>query len=71
MLTDAQVAEAATALFRAELDNEPIDPISQTYPEAEVEDTRALVKQVMESVAHLEVPLVVDAGAGHNWDEAH
>jgi DNA polymerase-1 len=40
-------------------------------PEAEVEETRALVKQVMESVAHLEVPLVVDAGAGHNWDEAH
>jgi DNA polymerase I len=40
-------------------------------PEAEVEETRALVKQVMESVAHLEVPLVVDAGAGHNWEEAH
>ncbi len=38
MLTDAQVAEAASALYRAELDNVPITPISETYPEADVED---------------------------------
>jgi DNA polymerase I-like protein with 3'-5' exonuclease and polymerase domains len=25
----------------------------------------------MEGAARLAVPLVVDAGAGHNWDEAH
>ena len=48
MLTDAQVAEAATALFRAELDNEPIDPISQTYPEAEVEDAYRISTAVTE-----------------------
>jgi DNA polymerase-1 len=47
------------------------DELLFEVPEAEVEETRALVKQVMESVARLEVPLVVDAGAGHNWDEAH
>ena len=38
MLTDDQVAEAAAALFRAEVDGVPIDPISQTYPEADVAD---------------------------------
>ena len=38
MLTDEQVAEAAAALFRAELDGEPIEPISQTYPDADVPD---------------------------------
>ena len=38
---------------------------------AEVEDTAALVKGVMEGAAHLKVPLIVDTGAGPNWDEAH
>ena len=39
--------------------------------EAELEATRALVKEVMESSAALDVPLVVDTGIGDNWDEAH
>jgi len=39
--------------------------------EAELEATRALVKEVMESAATLDVPLVVDTGIGDNWDEAH
>ena len=38
MLTDQQVAEAARALHQAELDNVPITPISETYPDADVED---------------------------------
>jgi DNA polymerase-1 len=44
-------------------------------PAAEVPDTIALVKRVMEKApepaVHLGVPLVVEAGAGDNWDEAH
>jgi len=39
--------------------------------ESELEATRALVKEVMESAATLDVPLVVDTGIGDNWDEAH
>jgi 2-oxo-hept-3-ene-1,7-dioate hydratase len=38
MLTDEQVAEVAAALYRAELDCAPIAPISETYPDADVED---------------------------------
>jgi 2-keto-4-pentenoate hydratase len=38
VLTDEQVAEAAAALYQAELDNEPIAPISETYPDADVDD---------------------------------
>jgi len=30
-----------------------------------------LVQYEMESVASLAVPLVVEAGIGANWDEAH
>jgi DNA polymerase-1 len=44
-------------------------------PEAEVADTIAIVKEVMESAPHpavaLNVPLRVDARAADNWDEAH
>ena len=38
MLTDEQVAEAASALYHAELDNDPTAAISETYPDADVED---------------------------------
>jgi DNA polymerase-1 len=44
-------------------------------PEAEVEATIAALRPVMEKAAlpalELSVPLVVDAGAGDNWAEAH
>jgi len=40
-----------------------------------VEDTIAAVRRVMETAAtpavHLDVPIVVDAGRGANWAEAH
>ncbi len=39
--------------------------------ERELEETAALVKEVMERAGRLRVPLVVDLGWGKNWDEAH
>ena len=47
------------------------DELVFEVPETEVEATAALARSVMEQVAHLDVPLVVDTGVGHNWDEAH
>ena len=38
---------------------------------AEVDVTIAVVKRVMEGAATLSVPLLVEAGAADNWDEAH
>ena len=44
-------------------------------PEAEIEKTSALVREVMEAAAgparELTVPLVADAGVGATWAEAH
>lgn len=39
--------------------------------EAETEQTRALVKTVMENAAVLSVPLIADAGVGKDWTQAH
>jgi DNA polymerase-1 len=40
-------------------------------PEAEVEATAALARDVMEGAATLTVPLVVETGWGRTWAEAH
>jgi DNA polymerase I len=47
------------------------DELIFEVPEAEIEATRKLVVKVMESAAHLDVPLVVDTGVGDDWEEAH
>lgn len=39
--------------------------------EAEVDATIRIAKSVMEGAASLSVPLVVEAGVGNNWDDAH
>ena len=47
------------------------DELVLEAPEAEKEYVMALVKEKMEGVIELQVPLKVDIGAGKNWDEAH
>lgn len=37
----------------------------------EVDNIKNKIKQLMESVVLLKVPLIVDTGVGNNWDEAH
>ena len=47
------------------------DELVLEVPEAELETVKANVVGLMQSVATLDVPLVVEAGVGDNWDEAH
>ncbi len=51
------------------------DELIFEVPEAEVEKTARIVRNVMENAhkpaVHLDVPIVVDAGSGKNWAEAH
>jgi DNA polymerase-1 len=47
------------------------DELLFEVPQKEVEQAAATIKQVMESVATLSVPLVVETGRGHSWAEAH
>ena len=47
------------------------DELVFEVPEAEVDETGAVVKRVMEGAAHLDVPLTVDVGTGTSWADAH
>ena len=47
------------------------DELCFSVPEAEMEAVQALVKETMENVVELAVPLLVDANYGANWGQAH
>lgn len=63
------------ALEKAKLNGKMLlqvhDELIFEVPSSELEDTAALVKQIMESVADLDVPLIAEAGHGQSWAEAH
>jgi DNA polymerase-1 len=47
------------------------DELVFEVPEAEMETVRPLIREEMEGVLALEVPMRVDMAAGKNWSEAH
>jgi DNA polymerase-1 len=47
------------------------DELVLEVPDEELEAVKAKVVELMQSVATLDVPLVVETGVGSNWDEAH
>jgi len=47
------------------------DELVLEVPEQELGEVKDKVRDLMQSVAKLEVPLIVDVGVGDNWDQAH
>ena len=47
------------------------DELLLEVPEAEADEAKALVRQVMEGALKLDVPLVADARLGRSWAEVH
>ncbi|UCG38905.1 MAG: DNA polymerase I [bacterium] len=47
------------------------DELVLEVPEGEAERSAGFVRETMETVMELEVPLVVDVGWGNNWAQAH
>jgi DNA polymerase-1 len=67
------------ALAKAGLTAKPLlqvhDELLFEVPEAEIDDTAALAREVMEGACaphcEISVPLVVETGSGRSWDTAH
>jgi DNA polymerase-1 len=47
------------------------DELVLEVPEKELENVKETVRDLMQNIATLEVPLIVDVGVGENWDQAH
>ena len=60
-----------TTHFDAKMIMQVHDELVFEVADDQVEDLVKEVKVRMESAAELKVPLIVDAGIGENWDEAH
>jgi len=47
------------------------DELVLEVPDAEIPSVKAQLIELMQSIARLDVPLIVDVGVGENWDKAH
>jgi DNA polymerase I len=57
--------------LRSKLIMQVHDELVLEVPEMELDQVREKVRELMQDVAKLEVPLIVDVGVGDNWDQAH
>jgi len=78
--TAADLIKLAMIAVQAWLDREKLktllimqvhDELVLEVPEDELENAKKQVRELMQNVAQLEVPLIVDVGVGDNWDQAH
>jgi len=61
----------ATGEFDAKMIMQVHDELVFEVAEAEVASFSEKVLEIMQDAAALDVPLIVEAGMGDNWDEAH
>ena len=57
--------------FEARLLIQVHDELDFSVPESELEALSALVKDAMENVVELKVPLIADVSSGQSWAQAH
>jgi DNA polymerase-1 len=74
LIKKAMIATAAwltASGLRSKLVLQVHDELVLEVPKAELDTIRAELPKLMGGVAALKVPLLVEVGAGDNWDEAH
>jgi DNA polymerase-1 len=78
--TAADLIKLAMIAVQAWLDREKLktllimqvhDELVLEVPQGELEEAKEKVRELMQNVAQLDVPLIVDVGVGDNWDQAH
>jgi DNA polymerase-1 len=47
------------------------DELVFEVPNEEIEIFNVNVKKIMENIASLDIPLIVEIGSGINWEQAH
>jgi DNA polymerase-1 len=60
-----------TGKLRTKLIMQVHDELVLEVPDQEVDTVKHMLPKLMNGVAKLAVPLVVDVGVGPNWDQAH
>ena len=68
---DRGVAQVAEEGFAAKLLIQVHDELDFSVPRSEVEALSAMVREVMEGVVELKVPLIADVSSAPTWAEAH
>ena len=71
MAMNEVVRRMAAEDFEAKLLLQVHDELDFSVPQGEIERLSALVKDVMENVCELKVPLIADVSYGATWAEAH
>ena len=66
----SEAAELEKPPPRRQIDSED-DEMDVEVEAGAVEELSATVSQLMSDVGVLDVPLLVEAGTGDNWDQAH
>jgi DNA polymerase-1 len=78
--TAADLIKLAMVAVQAWLDREKLktllimqvhDELVVEVPGGELEEVKRQLRELMQNVAKLNVPLIVDVGVGDNWDQAH
>jgi DNA polymerase-1 len=78
--TAADLIKLAMIAVQAWLDREKLktllimqvhDELVLEVPQGELEEAKEKVRELMQNVAQLDVPLIVEVGVGDNWDQAH
>jgi DNA polymerase-1 len=57
--------------LKAKLIMQVHDELVLEAPDAEISSVKSNLRELMQSVAKLDVPLIVEVGVGENWDKAH
>lgn len=65
------IADIEGALMLLQVHDELVFEVPEAFAETLIKTAKAVMQNACAPAAHLSVPLVVDAKAAHNWNDAH
>ena len=71
MIRMPEVIKDLPAKMLLQVHDELIFEVSEDYIDKTITVIKSVMEQACEPVVKLTIPLIVDAGVGHSWAEAH